>query len=99
MALIPLRAPATSWIAAPYRSSPTNCSVVIGSTCSFVSTRSFSFVLLASDGDLLPESAHYSFTPGRIYNLQADDVIQAHPDIVKPETAWALLSAAGLARL
>jgi hypothetical protein len=53
----------------------------------------------ASDGDLLPEGAPYAFTPGLIYNLQADDIIQAHPDIVKPETAWALLSAAALARL
>jgi pimeloyl-ACP methyl ester carboxylesterase len=53
----------------------------------------------ASDGDLLPEGASYTFAPGRIYNLQADDIIQAHSDIVKPETAWALLSAAGLAQL
>ena len=50
----------------------------------------------ASDGDLLPEGAPYALAPGRIYNLQADDIIQAHSDIVKPETAWALLSAAGL---
>jgi hypothetical protein len=50
----------------------------------------------ASDGDLLPEGAPYEFAPGRIYNLQADDIIEAHSDIVKPETAWALLSAAGL---
>jgi len=51
----------------------------------------------ADDGDLLPEAAPYAFAPGRIYNLQADDIIQAHCDIVKPETAWAMLSAAGLA--
>ncbi len=50
----------------------------------------------ASDGNLLPEGAPYAFAPGRIHNLQADDIIQAHSDIVKPETAWALLSAAGL---
>jgi pimeloyl-ACP methyl ester carboxylesterase len=50
----------------------------------------------ASDGDLLPEGAPYAFTPGRIYNLQADHIIEAHSDIVKPETAWALLAAAGL---
>ncbi len=50
----------------------------------------------ASDGDLLPEGAPYAFATGRIYNLQADDIIGAHSDIVKPETAWALLSAAGL---
>jgi len=53
----------------------------------------------ASDGDLLPEGSPYSFAPGHIYNLQADDIIEAHSDIVKPETAWALLSAAGLAPL
>lgn len=52
----------------------------------------------ASDGDLLPEGAHYAFAPGRIYNLQADDIIQAHSDIVQPETAWALISAAGLGK-
>jgi hypothetical protein len=51
----------------------------------------------ASDGDLLPEGAPYAFAPGHIYNLLADEIIQAHSDIVKPETAWALLSAAGLA--
>ena len=53
----------------------------------------------ASDGDLLPEGGPYAFAPGLIYNLRADDIIQAHSDIVKPETAWALLSAAGVARL
>jgi pimeloyl-ACP methyl ester carboxylesterase len=53
----------------------------------------------ASDGDLLPEGVPYSLTPGGIFNLQADDIIRAHADVVKPETAWALISAAGLARL
>ena len=52
----------------------------------------------ASDGDLLAEGAPYSFAPGRIFNLQADHIIQAHSDIVKPETAWALIAAAGLGR-
>ncbi len=52
----------------------------------------------ASHGDLLPEGAPYTFAPGRIYTLQADDIIQARSDIVKPETAWALISAAGLDR-
>jgi hypothetical protein len=50
----------------------------------------------AADGDLLPEGVPYAFAAGRIYNLQADDIIRAHSDIVKPATAWALLSAAGL---
>jgi pimeloyl-ACP methyl ester carboxylesterase len=48
----------------------------------------------ASFGELLPEGVGYSFSPGRIFNLRADDVIRAHGDIVKPETAWALISAA-----
>ncbi len=52
----------------------------------------------ASDGDLLAEGARYSFSPGRIFNLRADHIIQAHSDIVKPETAWALIAAAGLGR-
>lgn len=53
----------------------------------------------ASDGGLLPEGARYSFVPGRIFNLRADHIIQAHADIVKPETAWALIAAAGLGRV
>jgi pimeloyl-ACP methyl ester carboxylesterase len=53
----------------------------------------------ASDGDLLAEGARYSFAPGRIFNLRADRIIQAHDDIVKPETAWALIAAAGLGRI
>lgn len=48
----------------------------------------------AIDGELLPEGAPYSFLPGRIHNLRADDIIAAHSDIVKPQTAWALISAA-----
>lgn len=52
----------------------------------------------ASFGELLPEGAPYSFSPGRIFNLRADAIIQAHADIVKPETAWALIAAAGLGR-
>lgn len=50
----------------------------------------------ASFGELLPEGAPYSFAPGRIFNLRADRIIRAHADIVKPETAWALVAAAGL---
>jgi pimeloyl-ACP methyl ester carboxylesterase len=53
----------------------------------------------ASDGDLLAEGVRYSFAPGRIFNLRADRFIQAHADIVKPETAWALIAAAGLGRV
>ncbi len=48
----------------------------------------------ASDGDMLAEGACYSFAPGRIFNLRADDIIGGHSDIVKPETAWALIAAA-----
>jgi pimeloyl-ACP methyl ester carboxylesterase len=52
----------------------------------------------ASDDILLDEGASYSFAPRRIYNLRADHIIQAHCDIVKPQTAWALIAAAGLGR-
>jgi hypothetical protein len=52
----------------------------------------------ASDDILLDEGASYSFAPRRIYNLRADNIIQAHCDIVKPQTAWALIAAAGLGR-
>ncbi len=52
----------------------------------------------ASFGDLLPEGASSSFLRGGIFNLRADNVIRAHSDIVKPEIAWALLTAAGLGR-
>lgn len=48
--------------------------------------------------ELLPEGAPYSFTPGRIFNLCADKTIRSHADIVSPEIAWALISAAGLGR-
>jgi pimeloyl-ACP methyl ester carboxylesterase len=50
----------------------------------------------ASDGQLLAEGTPYSFAPGLLYNLRADDIIHAHGDIVKPQTAWALIAAAGL---
>jgi hypothetical protein len=50
----------------------------------------------ASDSDLLSEGSPYSLTAGRIANLRADNIIQGHGDIVKPETAWALAVAAGL---
>jgi hypothetical protein len=52
----------------------------------------------ASFGELLPEGGRYEFSPGRIFNLRADNIIHAHADIVKAETAWALLAAAGLGR-
>ena len=52
----------------------------------------------ASNADLLPEGACYTFRPGRIFNLRSDDVIRAHADIVKPEIVWALIAAAGLGR-
>jgi hypothetical protein len=53
----------------------------------------------ALDAEMLPKGAPYHFTPGRIFNLQADDIIRAHADIVHPETAWASICAAGLGRL
>ncbi|HYT25584.1 MAG TPA: serine/threonine protein kinase, partial [Actinomycetota bacterium] len=46
----------------------------------------------------------YQFAPGRFFNLDANAVIKdggppsgSHSDIVHPEIAWALLSAAGIA--
>lgn len=50
----------------------------------------------STDGDLQSESSTYSFAKGKIYNLNADAIITAHGDIVKPQIANALLQAAGL---
>jgi hypothetical protein len=35
----------------------------------------------------------YSFQPGKIYNLNSDEIIQDHNDICKEEVAHVLLSA------
>jgi hypothetical protein len=50
----------------------------------------------ATDGYLLAEGATYSFLPRRIANLNADGIIRGHGDIVRPETVWAMIAAAGL---
>jgi pimeloyl-ACP methyl ester carboxylesterase len=52
----------------------------------------------ATDGDLLPAGSAYKLRSGGIFNLNADGVIFAHDDVVKPETVWALLAASGIGR-
>ncbi len=47
----------------------------------------------AVDGQLQPVGAVYTFAPGKIYNLTADNIIMEHSDICKPEVAYALLTA------
>lgn len=47
----------------------------------------------ATDAPLLGVGATYAFAPGRIFNLNADAVIQDHSDIAHPEVAYALLRA------
>lgn len=42
---------------------------------------------------LSPPTFAYSFQPGRLYNLKADDIILGHSDIVRPEVAHVILSA------
>jgi esterase/lipase superfamily enzyme len=37
----------------------------------------------------------YPFVPGGIYNVDASNVIRSHSDVVSPEIAWLILSAAG----
>lgn len=46
-------------------------------------------------GDLLPVAGTYTFQPGRIYNLKAENYIKDHSDICKREVAHALLCAVG----
>ncbi|HLL70677.1 MAG TPA: hypothetical protein VK363_04540 [Pyrinomonadaceae bacterium] len=41
---------------------------------------------------LSPPTFAYSFKPGRLYNLKADNVILGHSDIVRPEVAHVILS-------
>ena len=36
----------------------------------------------------------YAFAPGRIYNIDASEVIAAHEDVARPEIAWLVLCAA-----
>jgi len=44
-------------------------------------------------GPLLAVGASYAFQGGRVYNLNADAIIQDHSDISHPEVAYALLQA------
>jgi pimeloyl-ACP methyl ester carboxylesterase len=43
-----------------------------------------------------PSNCAYSFQAGRLYNLNADSVIQGHSDIRRPEVAHALLCAVAI---
>jgi hypothetical protein len=52
----------------------------------------------ASDLEIHAAGAPYSLQPGKIFNLQADAIIGGHSDIKKPETAYAMMSAAGLVK-
>jgi len=50
---------------------------------------------LGNAGDLLPVGGAYAFTPGKVYNLKADDFIKDHSDITGPQVAYALLTSVG----
>lgn len=49
----------------------------------------------AIDGRLLKLGEPYTFEPGKLYNLRADDWISDHSDICKNEIAYAVLAAVG----
>ena len=52
----------------------------------------------ATEGPLLGPTSKYAFAGGRIYNLNADNIIQEHSDICHPEVANALLQAIGITK-
>jgi hypothetical protein len=43
-------------------------------------------------GDLLPVGGAYAFSPGKVYNLKADDFIKNHSDVTGHQVAYAVLS-------
>jgi hypothetical protein len=47
----------------------------------------------AVDGTLVSDASTYAFTPGKIFNLNADLVITSHSDICKDQVADAVLTA------
>ncbi|WP_204376116.1 hypothetical protein, partial [Hymenobacter coccineus] len=47
----------------------------------------------ATEGALLGVGAAYAFAAGKVFNLNADAIIQDHSDICHPEVAYALLQA------
>jgi hypothetical protein len=47
----------------------------------------------ANNGPMKEVGFGYEFSPGKIYNLQADNIISGHSDISHPQTAYAFLSA------
>jgi hypothetical protein len=52
----------------------------------------------ASNMDIHNAGVTYSLQAGKIANLKADTVILGHSDIKKPETAYAMMAAAGLVK-
>ena len=42
---------------------------------------------------LLGVGGTYQFTPGKVFNLKADEFIEDHSAVVKPEVSYALLHA------
>ena len=48
-------------------------------------------------GTLLPAPSAYSFEAGKVFNLNADEIIAEHSDICHDEVAWALLAGVGAA--
>jgi pimeloyl-ACP methyl ester carboxylesterase len=52
----------------------------------------------AVDIRMLEAGSKYALAAGRIFNLDADEVISGHSDIVKFETAWAVINAAMFGR-
>ncbi|MFN7944967.1 MAG: hypothetical protein U0Z53_06425 [Blastocatellia bacterium] len=49
------------------------------------------FTSEASDGTLLPVGSSYQFQDGRLFNLNADEIITGHSDICKDQVAYAML--------
>jgi hypothetical protein len=47
----------------------------------------------ANNGPMQEVGFAYEFSPGKVYNLQADNIISGHSDISHPQTAYAFLSA------
>jgi hypothetical protein len=50
----------------------------------------------AIKGLLLSVGSIYQFQSGKLHNLQADDIIEDHSDICKPQVAYAILTAVGM---
>jgi hypothetical protein len=46
----------------------------------------------AQIGTLQAVGGPYAFAPGKLYNLNADEIIGGHSDIRRPEVAYAILT-------